>query len=231
MKNTTMSLIVALLLGGGLLAQEPPLDIRSAGRDLLGALTGDSEKFERGMRTLESLLAKNPDDPALKVLHGNGVFARSGQAFEKGDTQNAMKLWQSSLNEMATAVDMAPNNIFVRARRGVLLISASRSTSMPAAMAKPLIQLAVEDLEKVLEVREKEQTLAQRSTHQRGELLSGLADGWNRLGNTDKAHGYFERITRDLKGTVYEQRANAWLQDKSEAKAVDYFACSGCHTE
>jgi tetratricopeptide (TPR) repeat protein len=230
MRTMTVSLIVVLLFTGGLLAQQRS-EIRSAGLDLLGALNGDMEKFERGMRTLESLLAKDPTDPAVKVLHGNGVFARSGEAFQKGDMQNAMKLWQSALDEMAQAVDLAPDNIFVRARRGVVLISASRASSMPPAMARPLTQLAVEDFDKVLAVREKEQTLAQRSTHQRGELLSGLADGWSRLGNPDKARSYFERITRDLKGTIYEQRAKAWLEDKPEAKAPDYFACSGCHVE
>jgi len=132
---------------------------------------------------------------------------------------------------MAQAVELAPNNIFVRARRGVVLISASRSVSMPAAIAKPLIQSAVQDFEKVLEVREKEQTLSQRSLHQRGELLTGLADGWNKLGNPDKARSYFERIARDLKGTVYEEKAKTWLENKPEAQAVDYFACTGCHVE
>jgi tetratricopeptide (TPR) repeat protein len=219
MKTMTISVVSVILFGSVLAAQQPP-DIRSAGLDLLGALSGDMAKFERGMQALEALLAKNPDDSALKVLHGNGVFAQSGQAFEKGDIANATKLWQASLDEMAQAVEMAPNNIFVRARRGVLLISASRSSSMPPAMAKPFIELAVGDFEKVLEVREKEQTLSQRSTHQRGELLTGLADGWNRMGNPDKARSYFERITRDLKGTVYEQKANAWLQNKPDAKAA-----------
>jgi len=228
MKIMTTSLIAVLLLAGGLLAQRPP-ELRTAARDLLGALNGDTERFERGMQVLDSLLAKYPNDPEVKVLHGNGVFARSGQAFQKGDMQNAMKLWQSSLDEMAEAVKMAPDNIYVRARRGVLLISASRA--MPAAMAGPLTKLAVEDFEKVLETREREQTLAQRSTHQRGELLTGLADGWNRMGNDGKARGYFERITRDLKGTIYEQKAKAWLDDKAEAKASDYFACTGCHVE
>ena len=228
MKTMTMSLIVVLLPAAGLLAQRPP-EIRSAGMDLLGALNGDMKKFERGMRTLESLLAKNPEDPEVKVLYGNGVFARSGMAFQNGDTEGAMKLWQSSLDEMAQAVSMAPDNIFVRARRAVVLISAART--MPVAMARPITQLAVEDFERVLEIREKEQTLSQRSTHQRGELLTGLADGWSRLGNAGKARGYFERITRDLKGTIYEQRAKAWLEDKAEAKAGGYFACSGCHVE
>ena len=230
MKTTIVSLVITFLLTGAILAQQPP-DIRTAGMDLLGALNGDMEKFERGMQALEALLAKNPNDPNVRVLHGNGIFARSGVAAQKGDMQNAMKLWQSSMDEMAQAVEMAPDNMFVRARRGVVLISASRSSSMPPAMAKPLVQLAVEDFQRVLDVREKEQTLAQRSTHQRGELLTGIADGWSRLGNPDKARTYFERITRDLKGTVYERKAKAWLEDKPEAKAVDYFACSGCHVE
>jgi tetratricopeptide (TPR) repeat protein len=230
MKITIVGLAITFLLTGAILAQQLP-DIRTAGMDLLGALNGDMERFERGMQALEALLAKNPNDPNVKVLHGNGIFARSGVAAQKGDMQNAMKLWQSSMDEMAQAVEMAPDNIFVRARRGVVLISASRSSSMPPAMAKPLVQLAVEDFQRVLDVREKEQTLAQRSTHQRGELLTGIADGWSRLGNPDKARTYFDRITRDLKGTVYERKAKAWLEDKPEARAVDYFACSGCHVE
>jgi hypothetical protein len=77
MKTITISLIAVLLLAGALLAQQTP-ELRSAGIDLLGGLTGDTEKFERGMRTLDLLIAKNPNDPAVKVLHGNGVFARSG---------------------------------------------------------------------------------------------------------------------------------------------------------
>jgi tetratricopeptide (TPR) repeat protein len=230
MKTMTISLIGMLLLAGGVLAQGPE-DIRTLRSDLFGALNGDMAKFERGMRTLESLLAKNPKDPELKVFHGTGVFARSGQAFEKGDIPNALKLWQSSLDEMAQAVELAPDNIVVRARRGVVLISAARSVAMPPEVARPLTQLAVDDFEKVLEIREKEHTLSQRSAHQRGELLTGLADGWNRLGNPDKARGYFERVTRDLKGTIYEQKATAWLDDKAEAKTSGYFNCTGCHVE
>jgi tetratricopeptide (TPR) repeat protein len=228
MKTMTVGAIVVLLLAGGLFAQGPE-DIRTIGADMLGALNGDTEKFERGMRSLEALLAKNPTDPRLMVLHGTGVFARSGAAFQQGNVASAMQLWQASLAEMAQAVAMAPDNLFVRARRGVVLIAASRGA--PPAMAQPLTKLAVEDFERVLEIREKEQTHSLQSAHKRGELLTGLADGWNRLGDREKARGYFERITRDLKGTIYEQRATAWLEDKAEAKAAEYFACSGCHVD
>jgi hypothetical protein len=181
------------------------------------------------MSALEDILSKNPNNIEAKVLHGNGVMARAGEAFKVGNNEKAMQLWQSGLDEMAQAVDAAPDNVFVRARRGVFMISASRST--PPQMAKPLLETAVEDFGKVLQIREKDNTLAERSVHQRGELLTSLADGWNRLGDTEKARSYFLRITKDLKGTVYEQRANAWLENKPETRDANYFACTGCHVE
>ena len=228
MKTLTLIAMTVLWLARGLAAQSPE-DIRAVAADMFGALTGDTERLERGIKALEEMLAKNPGDARLKVLYGNGLYARAGAAFQRGDMQNAMTFSQSGLDEMAQAVELAPENVFVRARRGVLLISASRA--MPPAMAAPMTQLAVDDFEKVLEIREKEQSLAQRSLHQRGELFTSLADGWNRLGNRDKARGYFERITRELKGSIYEQKANAWLEDRPEARAPGYFACSGCHVE
>jgi tetratricopeptide (TPR) repeat protein len=231
MKTITISMVamVTLLALVAVVGAQSPGTVRSAGIDLLGGLVGDMVRFERGMKTLDEILSKNPNDLEAKVLHGNGVMARSGEAFKAGDNEKAIRLWQSGMDEMAQAVDAAPDNLFVRARRGVVMISASRAT--PPQMAKPLLETAVTDFERVLQIREKEHTLAERSVHQRGELLTSLADGWDRLGDKEKARGYFERITKDLKGTVYEQRANAWLENKPEAKAADFFACTGCHVE
>jgi len=231
MKTITSGVVamVTLFAAAAVVGAQGTGTVRSAGTDLLAGLVGDMVRFERGMRTLDEILSKNPNDIEAKVLHGNGVMARAGEAFKVGNNEKAMQLWQSGLDEMAQAVNAAPDNLFVRARRGVFMISASRST--PPQMAKPLLETAVVDFGKVLEIREREHTLAERSVHQRGELLTSLADGWDRLGDKEKARGYFERITKDLKGTVYEQRANAWLENKPEAKAADFFACTGCHVE
>ena len=228
MKTITISLLTVLLLTSVMVGQQPS-DLQTAGQDLLAALNGDMARLERGVKSLEDIVAKNPKNPEARVLLGNGIIARAGEAFRKGDMGSGAKLWQSGLEEMAQAVEMAPDNIFVRARRGVILITASRST--PPEMARPLVESAVSDFEKVLEVREKENTFSKNSVHKRGELLSGLGDGWNRLGNAEKARGYFERVTKELKGTIYEQRASAWLEGKPEAKGSEFFACSGCHVE
>jgi hypothetical protein len=228
MRTIGLTLLTALIVAGGLRAQETE-DLRAIGADMLAVLTGDMERFERGMRAVESLVAKSPDDARLKVLYGNGLLARSGAAFAQGDAQNAMTMFQTGLGEMSKAVALAPDDIFVRGRRGVALISASRQA--PPPMARTFTQLAVDDFETVLDTREKADTLKVGSAHKRGELLTGLADGWNRLGEPAKARAYFERITRELPGTIYERRALAWLEGKPEAQAPDYFACSGCHVD
>ena len=228
MRTIGWTLLAGLLLTGALCAQGAD-DLRAVGDDMLAVLTGDMERFERGMRAVEALMAKHPGDARLKVLYGNGLLARSGAAFAKGDAQNAMTMFQAGLAEMGQAVALAPDDIFVRGRRGVALISASRQA--PPPMARTFTQLAVDDFETVLATREKGDTLKLGSAHKRGELLTGLADGWNRLGEPAKARGYFERITRELPGTIYERRASAWLEGKPEAQAPDYFACSGCHVD
>ena len=53
----------------GILAQRAP-EIDSLRADMFAILTGDIPRFERGMKTLEGILATNAKDPVLKVLWG-----------------------------------------------------------------------------------------------------------------------------------------------------------------
>lgn len=90
-----------------------------------------------------------------------------------------------------------------------------------------MLATGVGDYEKTLEIQQP--YFKDLSAHARGELLLGLADGWNRPGNTEKAKGYFERMAAELGGSVYERKAKAWLSGASEAKAPDFYNCTGCH--
>jgi hypothetical protein len=58
--------------------------------------------------------------------------------------------------------------------------------------------------------------------------MIGLADGYSRLGNQEKAQAWFERIQRELKGTPYEKSATLWLETKSLAPSQA--GCLSCHT-
>jgi hypothetical protein len=103
------------------------------------------------------------------------------------------------------------------------------SREMPAQMGKPLLESGVSDFEHVLKLQEENGSFPKLSNHQRGELLTGLADGWARMGDESKAHQYFQRIVKDLPGTIYQTRAQAWLDGKPESRSPEFFACVGCH--
>ena len=99
-------------------------------------------------------------------------------------------------------------------------------------MAKHLIQTGVADYEKALLVQQP--YFDKLSRHARGELLFGLADGWYRLGDMEKARGYLRRITNACPDSVYSRRAEEWLAVKDTAALKEKsraLTCVGCHGE
>jgi tetratricopeptide (TPR) repeat protein len=224
MKTMRISVIAVLMLTGGLVLAQQRFDDLVRG-DFFAGVSGNKEALDRGMKKTEEILANEPNHAEAKVWHGSGLMTRSGEAFQKGDFQNGMSLWQQALKEMEQAVQLDPTNVGVLIPRGAVLITASRFT--PPEMGKPILEVGVADFEKVLKLQEA--YFSSLGTHPRGELLTGIAEGWSRLGNQDKARQYFERIASELSGSVYEQKARAWLENKPEVKSPAFFNCSGCH--
>lgn len=224
MKTMIGSMIAALILTSGLVLAQQRFDDLVRG-DFFAGFAGNKEALVRGMKTTEQILAADPNHAEAKVWHGAGLLSQAGDTFQKGDYRTGTRLWDQALQEMQQAVDLAPTNVAVLIPRAATLITTSRFT--PADMAKPILETGVSDFEKVLKIQEA--YFSSLSTHARGELLTGLADGWSRLGNADKARAYFQRITGELAGSVYEQKAQAWLGNKPEAKSPAFFNCSGCH--
>jgi len=222
-KAMTSILALAVVTVTVALAQERfDMLVRQA---FFAGFNGNREALERGMKITEDTLAKDPNHAEARVWHGSGVLYLSGQAFQKGDQQNGMKLWRQGLDEMEQAVRLAPNNVAVLIPRGATLITATRF--LPPEFGKTPLQTGVSDFEQVLRLQEPR--FSQLGLHPRGELLTGLADGWSRLGNDAKAREYFERIATELKGSVYEQKAKAWLENKPDVISPGFFNCSGCH--
>jgi tetratricopeptide (TPR) repeat protein len=189
-------------------------------------LRGEAAALETGMKMCEEALAADPKNPEALVWHGSGLYFQAGQAFRKGDPQAGMQLYARGMKEMDDATAMAPDSIGVRIPRGASLLGGSRF--MPPEMGRPLIERAVSDYEKAYELQADH--LDQIGTHSRGELMIGLADGYSRLGDREKAQVWFGRIKADsgLKGTGYEKSADLWIETKSlpPSKA----GCIGCHT-
>jgi tetratricopeptide (TPR) repeat protein len=217
-------LLCAATLGAGilLLAQER-FDIKVRNYFFTG-FQGDETALEKGMKICEDELTKNPQNPEAMVWHGSGVYFRAGQAFRKGDRQKGMELWLKGLDEMDKGVALAPERVGVRIPRGAALLESSRYIPDPT-IARPLLERAVADFEKTYELQKP--FFEKLGSHPRGELMLGLADGYSRLGENDKAQVWFERIRKDLKNTAYEDSANLWMKTKS--LPARQAGCLGCH--
>ena len=186
---------------------------------------GDQEALAQGMKISETVLAADPKQPEALVWHGAGLMFRSGQAFQSGNQQKGVELWTQGLKEMQTAVDLTPDSVSVRVPRGANLLAMTRYLP-DQSMAMPLIKEGVADYERAYQVQKPIfRTLA---THSRGELLFGIAEGYSRLGDQEKAKAYFEQIRTDLPDSQYAKRAALWLETKS--LPANQTRCIGCHS-
>src|ERR1700686_1230994 len=218
-------LAALLLLGGaGLLLAQDRFDFKVRNYFFAG-FAGDAASLEKGMKICEDSIAADPKDAEALGWHGAGLFYASGQAFQKQDMQKGGELWARGLKEMDDAVALAPDQLGVVIPRGAVLLTASKYVPDPQ-MARPLIEKGVGDFEKAYQLQAS--NLDNMGTHPRGELMIGLADGYNRLGNQEKAQEWFERIQKSMPGTVYAKSATTGLETKSLTPVQS--GCLGCHT-
>jgi tetratricopeptide (TPR) repeat protein len=222
MKTTFAALV--LISGASLLLAQDRFDLKVRNYFFAG-FAGDAASLEKGMKMCENSIAADPKNAEALVWHGAGLFYTSGQLFQKGDMQKGGELWARGLKEMDDAVALAPDQLGVVIPRGAVLLTASKYVPSPE-MARPLVEKGVSDFETTYQIQAP--NFEKLGTHPRGELMIGLADGYNRLGNQEKAQEWFERIQKTMPGTPYEKSATTWLETKSLTPAQS--GCLGCHT-
>jgi tetratricopeptide (TPR) repeat protein len=194
--------------------------------DFFAGFAGDEARLKKAMALCESILAENPQHAEALVWHGAGLIFEAGRAFRAGDAATGLQLFQSGLKEVNNAVAIAPDDVAVLIPRGAVLLAAT--ATMDPAQARPLVELAVADYEKVLEIQAP--YFDGLGDHPRGELLFGLAEGSARLGRLDKAKMYFERLVKDVPASGQTPRAREWLETGSIPK-VPGIGCVGCHRQ
>jgi len=223
MKIQKTTLAALAILSTGVLLSQDRFDFKVRNYFFAG-LAGDQASLDKGMKICEGILSKDPQQPEALVWHGTGLVTESRQAFQKGDQKTGGELWQRGLDEMDQAAELAPNDLGVRIVRGAVLLVASQY--LPEEAARPLIQKGLSDYEKAYSVQGPD--LSRLGTHKSGELMIGLADGYARLGQTDKAQQWFERIQKELPETPYAKSATTWLLTKNLAPREA--GCLSCHT-
>jgi tetratricopeptide (TPR) repeat protein len=192
--------------------------------DFFAGAAGDEARLARVMELCERTLEQNPNHPEAHVWHGAGLLLRASFAFKRGDTASGGPLFDRGIAEMNEAAALAPDNPGVLIPRGAVLFEATRG--MPPDMARPLLQSAVQNYERALEVQAP--SFAALGDHAKGELLFGLAEGWSRLGDTEKARRYFERVIADAPSSGQTPKARAWIETGAIPKTTGP-SCVGCH--
>lgn len=192
--------------------------------DFFAGAAGDEARLTKAIELCERTLAENPTHAEAMVWHGAGLLVRAGQAFQRGDMAAGGPLFDRGMKEMNEAAALAPNNPGVLIPRAATLFEATRG--MPAEMARPLLQSAVANYERVLEIQQT--TWSTLGDHPKGELLFGLAEGSARLGDEQKAKMYFERLIADAPASGQAPRAKAWIETGVVPKA-NGLGCVGCH--
>lgn len=193
--------------------------------DFFDGFAGDQASLERGMQTCEKVLASDPNNGPAHVWHGSGLFFLSGLAFKNGDIAKGKELKERGLKEMDDGVALAPDSLQTLIPRGSMLLSTGRY--MNDQLAQPLIEKGITDYEKVLETEKP--YFGTLSVHSRGEMMGGLADGYRRVGKTEKAREVLQRISQELPNSAYDKQAQRWLKDLSAVGKQERF-CLGCHT-
>jgi len=220
-QNTTLAAVT--ILSASLLLGQDRFDFKVRNFFFAG-LAGDRASLDKGMKICDGILSNDPKQPEALVWHGTGLMTESREAFEKGDQKSGGELWQRGVDEMDQAAELAPDDLGVRIVRGAVLLTASQY--VPQEAARPLIEKGLTDYEKAYSAQGPD--LSHLGTHERGELMIGLADGYARLGQRDKAEQWFERIQKDLPETPYAKSATTWLLTRNLAPREA--GCLSCHT-
>jgi len=192
--------------------------------DFFAGMAGDEARLQKVVDVCERALAQNPQHPEAMVWHGAAAIVRAGQAFRKGDAAAGQPLFERGVQEMTAAAAIAPDNPGVLIPRGAVLFEATRS--MPPAAARPLLESAIANYERALAVQAPR--FAALGDHAKGELLFGLAEGWSRAGDLDKARRYFERLIAEAPTSGQTAKAREWMATGIIPKA-NGASCVGCH--
>jgi hypothetical protein len=166
--------------------------------DFFAGFRGDAARLDRGMKLCEDELATNPTNADALVWHGAGLMFLAGEAARRQDFAAAGERARRGRAEVDRAEQLAPDSLSVMLVRAVVL-NASAPNVRDQAQGRMMQEAAVAGFERALAIQTP--YLDRLSEHSRGELLAGLAEGWSRLGDTERSRGYRERIVKELPNT------------------------------
>ncbi|HEY6391694.1 MAG TPA: hypothetical protein VIX89_10475 [Bryobacteraceae bacterium] len=190
-----------------------------------GYMGGDMERFERGVKYAEQVLAGNPRNADALVWKGGGQVFLATRLYAQDLNAKADILYEGGLALMEQALANEPGSAGVRASYGGVL--AFLAPRIPEGRRKAALEKARSMYEWLYKVQEP--VLDRLPVHLRGETLAGLAETNQKLGNLEQARVYLKRISASLPDTPYAETAERWLAHPESVGADQQIVCGTCH--
>ncbi len=187
--------------------------------DFRKAAMGDATALDRAMKADEAALSADPKDAQAEVWHGVGLMMRSKALADGGDYEQAGQVFEQGVHETDVAAALSPDDPRVLLPRGTSVLRAT--------LFLPQQDSTTELLRSGLDNYLRSVDKVTGEMHNR--VLYGIADAYFRLGQTDQAKKYFERVAEEAKGTGYAANAKTWLNTKWLSREQEI--CAGCDTE
>ena len=186
-------------------------------KKFFSVFAGKTGEFEQGMSELDAMLAKNPNDARALVWHGNGLMVRAGLKKIQGQSDAGRQLLIDSKKELDRAVSLDPDNVNILAMRAVTLHIAGqywKASDMPAGSWQAIIA----DLEKTRRIIPP-QAMKKLSIHARGEILTELADAYQKAGMANKSRSIWLETLKSVPNSRYAAQAKTALETLTSGKS------------
>ncbi len=192
-----------------------------------GYMVNDLARFEKGMLKLEAIMFNgSSENRAARAWKASGVLYLGVRALEAGNVE-----------EFSRRVDEAEGG-FNRARSGatpqelgsVYAIQGGAYTlfadRFPAKQRRDAWGKVQENYSKLRELQMP--AFDTYPQHMRGEVLAGLAQAAQRLGQTDEAEKRLNELIAALPNSAYATRALRWKENPGAAEKTS-LTCQTCH--
>jgi len=190
-----------------------------------GYIGGDMERFERGMKYAEKVLADNAQNADALCWTGGGQVFLATRLYAQDLNAKADVLYEGGLALMEHAIANEPGNAGVRASYGGVL--AYLAPRLPEWRRKAALEKARAMYEWLY--KGQEQVLDRLPLHLRGETLAGLAETNQKLGDLKRAQVYLKRISATMPNTPYAVTAERWLAHPESIGTEQQIVCGTCH--
>jgi tetratricopeptide (TPR) repeat protein len=192
-----------------------------------GYLSDDMDRFSRGEKNIEVLLAQRPaEKPFLLAWKGSATLFHAVRAYEANRNDEFIQKYQQALDLFAEADRLRPGDGGVAAVTGGSF--AVFGDRLPKEYRVAAWSKAYDSYSTLW--KQQAPVVDKLPVHIRGELLAGLAQSAQRTGRNDEMNQYLDKIIEVLPNSPYEPIAKKW-KTKPSAAVSGAITCLTCHDQ